>query len=118
ALHLPAHAPNFLDAGRPFDEGQIRAGREIGVGAANRLVERAAAGAAGVGAGDEDEVGIELAPHGVGRAVLADGFVDRDHAPAGHVATALGDHLVLDVDPRDAVPMYSRTVRITLIALP
>src|SRR2546426_5005665 len=112
ALHLATHAPHFLDARRPLDEREIGSRREVGVGAANRLVERAAAGAASVGAGDQDEVRVELAPNGVRRTILAHGFLDRDHAPAGHVAAPLGDQ------PATPVPMYSRTARITLIALP
>src|SRR5207247_8740391 len=44
----------------------------------------------------------ELAAHGVGRPVLADRLVDRDHAAPGHVTTALGDRLILDVDPSHA----------------
>src|SRR5437899_9793570 len=79
ALHLATHPAHLLDTRRAFDEREIGAGLEVGVGAANRLVERAAGGAAGVGTRAEDEVRIELASHGVCRSRLAYGLLDRYH---------------------------------------
>src|SRR5207249_7356945 len=97
-LYLATDAADLVDARRPLHEREVGAGGQVGVGAPDRLVERAAVRTAGVGARDEDEVGIELAAHRVGGAILAHRLLQRDHATPGHVAAALGDRLVLDVD--------------------
>ena len=55
-------------------------------------------GPARVGACDEHEVRIEIAADLVGRTVLAHRLLQGDHLPARHVAAALGNDLVLDVD--------------------
>ena len=49
-----------------------------------------------------DEVGIELATDGVGRAVPAYRLLDRDHPPSRHVAAPLGNGLVFEVNARHA----------------
>src|SRR5206468_8782384 len=118
ALHLATHAAHCLDARRPLDEGEVGPGFQVGVGAADRLVERAAAGAASVGAGDEDEIRVELAPHRVRRAVLATASsigITRRPATWPHRLGITWSSMWMPATP---VPMYSRTVRITLIALP
>src|SRR6185503_21277390 len=74
------------------------AGIEVGVGAADELVHAAAGDAARIAARDQHEVRVELAPHAVGRADLADHLLQRYHLLAGYVAAALGRDLVLDVD--------------------
>ena len=62
--------------------------------------------------------GSRLLARLVGRAVLADRLLERDHPAPGHVAAALGitwSSMWMAATP---VWMYSRTVRITLMALP
>ena len=102
AVDLAADAAHLVEAGRPLHEGHVGARLEIGVGAADGLVEAAAVRAARVGAGDQHEVGIDLVPRRGRRAVLADRLLERDDLPARHVAAALGNGLVLEVDARDA----------------
>src|SRR5437870_9001128 len=65
-LHLATDAADLLDARRSLHEREIGARVEIGVGASDRLIERAAAGATGIRTGNEDKIRVELAPHGVG----------------------------------------------------
>src|SRR2546422_8780121 len=86
---LAADAADLLDTRRPLDERQIGARLEVGAGASDRLVERAAVPAARIRAGDEDEVRVELAPDGPSRAVRAHPLPERaDTAAGGAAATA------------------------------
>ena len=57
-----ADAPHLVHARGPLHEREIGARLEIGVGAADRVVEAAPVGAPRVRAGDEHEVGIEVPP--------------------------------------------------------
>ena len=98
------------------------AGLEVGVrrGGSPRRAEPAGVAPRASVRAMRTKCGRELPQHGVGRPVLADGFINRGHRPAGHVAAPLRNHLIfLDVDTRPPpVPMCSRTIHITSIALP
>jgi hypothetical protein len=85
-------------AGRRLDEQQI--GARVGVGTATGDGGGEPVDRRGVGAGDQEEVGV--AAGGDGGPDLADHLVDADHGLAAHVPALLGHHLVLQVDPRDA----------------
>ena len=77
---------------------EIHAGVGVGAAAADGLVERATDGAEGVGARDDDEVGVQAVARVDGRAILPDRLLEAHDHLAGDVAAALGEHLVLDVD--------------------
>ena len=70
----------------------------VEVAALDRVVERG--DRAGVGAGDDDEVGI--GPVLGGRADLVAELLGGDHLLARDVPALLGRHLVLDVEPGHA----------------
>ena len=64
--------------------------------------QAAAHRAEGVGAGDDDEVRIQPVAGVDGRAVLPDGLILADDHLARDVTAALGEDLILDVDPGHA----------------
>jgi len=99
-----ADARELVHRLRRLDEQAVGAGLEVELGAAQRLVE--AVHRAGIGAGDDEGVGI--APRGGGRPQLGRHNVGVDHLLAGHVAAALGRALVLDEDRRHAHRLVAR----------
>ena len=88
---------------RRLDEDAVGPGRQISVGAAEGLVQ--AMHVARIGARQDEGVGFHLAL--CGRADLRLHLGRGDDVLAGHVAAALGRHLILEHDRRDAQPLVT-----------
>ena len=98
-----AHGLRELDGGLARGVRQLRPhGIDAGVGVqpapGDRLLQAAAHRAVGVGARDDEEVGVEAVAHVDGGAVLAQRLLAAHAHLAGDVATALREALVLEVD--------------------
>ena len=81
---------------------QVHAGVGVRAAAADGLLQAAAHRAEGVGAGDDDEVRIHPVAGVHGRAVFPDRLILADDHLARDVTAALGEDLVLDVNPGHA----------------
>ena len=93
---------HLLTALERHDHQHIDAGLQIGLAAPKHFIDTSADGGPGIGASDDDHVGIEAVALGHGRAVLADGLGDRDHLDARREAAALREDLILQEEAGNA----------------